>query len=198
MGQQTRRHRPWRYTGAGPWTYEVSERVQQSLLDAKQQNAHDLQRVIERGDPDAITQCRSVQEAITEALEEVAARNRAASKRMLWEHDQRHRRSAYVTAHYRFCSVVLRDARAGTLAPDWRNRLGAEHANADLPDVLRDTYTSVIDELTTLPPQPWEPYVAGGDWRAALDTWYRDNLDLQDLYYRERTAPRPVPSDAPA
>lgn len=49
-----------------------------------------------------------------------------------------------------------------------------------------------MDELTALPPQPWEPYATGGDWRTTLDAWYRDSMAVQDLYYRDRTAPRPA------
>jgi hypothetical protein len=54
-----------------------------------------------------------------------------------------------------------------------------------------------IDGLVfaTLAPQPWEPYAAGGDWRAALEAWYRDRLavhDRQHRHHQERSAaPRP-------
>ena len=51
--------------------------------------------------------------------------------------------------------------------------------------VARPQLTAEVDglalhEFATLPPQPWEPYVAGGDWRAALEAWYRETLALHD------------------
>lgn len=184
------RRRRWQYTPAGPWDYATAERTRDSLITAKRRNAQILQTAVDRGDTAAITQCRSLDQGITAALAEVSQRNHAAITRMTWEHDHRSRESAYITAYYRAGSILLREARAGILASDWRNRMRAQHAaDTDLPDVLRATQAAVLDDLTALPPQPWEPYAAGGDWRAALDAWYHDSLTLHDLYYDDLTRP---------
>ena len=41
-------------------------------------------------------------------------------------------------------------------------------------------------DVAELPFAAWEPHQAAGDWRAALDAWYRDKLRVHDLVQRAR------------
>jgi hypothetical protein len=104
-------------------------------------------------------------------------------------------RSMYVTSRHMLLGEVLRRARAGTLDQDWR-----EHLTTYFPRLARAAghHVALVErELIEPSPQPWEPYVAGGHWREALDAWYSDTLALETYYEAEHFAgpPRP-PSDS--
>lgn len=93
---------------------------------------------------------------------------------------QRSRTNSHSAARYLLLSGVLRKAREGELQRDWRadlpasafspssTGLGPEWAGIEL----------VVDELTGMPIQPWEPYATAGDWRRSLDAWYAAALSL--------------------
>jgi hypothetical protein len=71
------------------------------------------------------------------------------------------------------------------LGAEWRNHLKTYlDAEARWRRQSDDVDALVIHELSTLPPQPWEPHAAGGDWRPALNAWDRDSLTQLDWHYR--------------
>jgi hypothetical protein len=104
-----------------------------------------------------------------------------ALRAYLWQCEQAAASSRYVHARLRQLTDVLWRCRLGELSPDWRDRLGAGMAAAE--DVL------VRHELATMPTRAWEPFVASGDWRTALDEWYSDWVTLDD--YRVKHERRP-------
>lgn len=184
----------WPHTGHHypEWTWQASEKMHTWVNDNLTE-AHDTKRQADQhGNATAAQNCTLRIEIYEQIATEVTQRDRAASKRMMWAFRQHAHQHSYVTTYYRVASTLLRNARLGTLTPDWRDQIRAESESADIPDVLRATHTAVVDDLTALPPQPWEPYIAGGDWRAALDAWYHDSIAVQDLHYRTRTTPRPT------
>lgn len=97
---------------------------------------------------------------------------------------------------------ILAEARAGTLTVDWRTTLYvAEPDNALRHEILgpaaaailpasqdADSEALILHELVTMPPRPWEPYAAAGDWRAAINAWYADTLAI-DEYRRQPLDP---------
>jgi hypothetical protein len=93
----------------------------------------------------------------------------------------------HVEDRHRCALDVLRSAREGTLAADWRGELIATADSRRRPHSpgfqRHDDVTSVIAiEIADWPRRSWEPYAAGGDWRAALEAWYQDELAVQDIY----------------
>lgn len=77
---------------------------------------------------------------------------------------------------------VLVLARAGCLAPNWRDTLAQRlprHSPATtdpeamhrMYDVRRDRDALAVFEVASSPAADWEPGAAGGDWRRALSSW---------------------------
>lgn len=108
---------------------------------------------------------------------------------------------SYRSIRTRLWIHILAEARAGTLTVDWRttlyvaepdNQLRREilgpAAAAILPAQEADSEALILHELVTMPPRPWEPYAAAGDWRAAINTWYADTLAI-DEYRRQPLDP---------
>lgn len=108
---------------------------------------------------------------------------------------------SYRSIRTRLWIHILAEARAGTLAVDWRTTLyvvepdnlvrhqilGA--AAAILPASEEgDNEALVLHELVTMPARAWEPYAADGDWRAALNAWHADTLAI-DEYRRQPVDP---------
>lgn len=98
----------------------------------------------------------------------------------------REREEIAASAHYvqaRFLQVyqILWKARIGELTPRWRDDLttGTDAAADQL----------IVHELACMPTRPWEPFVAGGDWRTALDTWYSDLLSADDYLVQHEIRP---------
>lgn len=84
---------------------------------------------------------------------------------------------------------TLSAARAGDLAPDWR-----EHLDMGYPQtaqIYSDGDALAMHEIATMSPQLWEPYVAQGDWRAALNAWHTASLELEESLEALRTRPGP-------
>lgn len=93
----------------------------------------------------------------------------------------------HVEDRHRCASGVLRSARQGTLEAGWRDQLlmdARRRCHPDCPALQGhdDIGILIAMEIADWPQRPWEPGVAGGDWRAALDAWYEDELELQDTY----------------
>lgn len=72
---------------------------------------------------------------------------------------------------------VLRQARQGKLPQDWRNDL---LETASLHPLSRPALLEAARALQASPRAPWEPWVAGGDWRRALESWFSASLALLD------------------
>lgn len=100
-------------------------------------------------------------------------------------------RQLYTGARGSAWSLLLFSARVGTLEPNWRDNLavdldswfertGAAGFVGGRLDLVEDAKQAVLQELAELPVQLWEPYVVAGDWRAALDAWYRASTELCD------------------
>lgn len=94
---------------------------------------------------------------------------------------------------YRLWSHVLTAARAGTLAPNWRDTLTVEAVlysdeGGRRPPAAAastghcDAEDLALYEVATSPVADWEPHAARGDWRRALDAWYRASLERFDAY----------------
>lgn len=93
----------------------------------------------------------------------------------------------HVEDRHRCASEVLSSARQGTLEVGWRDELLADafrRCHPDCPPFQRhdDIGILIALEIANWPRRPWEPHAAGGDWRAALEAWYHDELALQDTY----------------
>lgn len=188
---QARHRKQWRFTGDGPWTYEASAKARQALYDAQQQNAENFKAAAEQRDIAAVERCQALYEGYGEALAEVGERDVAASRRVLWENQERQRLNSRRWARYDQASGVLRAARSGDLKPDWRTDLAS--GRPDIAASMRDVYAAVATEFADLPPQPWEPWAASGDWRAALDAWHHDSLAVLDTYYQGEMADAQTP-----
>lgn len=116
-----------------------------------------------------------------------------------WRHKSE--QTMYVTSRHTLFGDVLRRARAGTLLPDWRERL----ADDPYPAAFVRRGTPIPDhvllaehELANMVVQPWEPYAAQGNWREALDAWYSDTLALESEFEANRFAAKPRPPESPA
>lgn len=71
---------------------------------------------------------------------------------------------------------VLRQARQGKLSPNWRDNL----ADSALHPLSRQALLEAARVLRSSPRAPWEPWVAQGDWRRALESWFSASLALLD------------------
>jgi hypothetical protein len=108
----------------------------------------------------------------------------------LWQCEQAAATSRYVHARFLHFFKVLWAARIGDLTSDWRDRVTSDPHSAE--DVLAS------HELATMPLRQWEPFVAAGEWRTAIDEWYSDLLAL-DAYRaaHERRPGTPIVPDEP-
>lgn len=69
-------------------------------------------------------------------------------------------------------------------------------------NVIRDAQASGVDatavcaelDAAAIASAAWEPSAACGDWRAALDAWYRASLEVHDRWARTRTRTGAGPS----
>lgn len=198
MAEMTRttvhHRRQWRYTAAvvgdGPWTYEASALARQTIHTGQQRSTENYQAAAQRHDYTTAEQCQMQNQCYSDALGEIAARDMAAMRRVLWENQERERRNHYEWVRYRHASDILSAARRGDLNPNWRRELPAP--TPDMPELLRAAHTAAITDLAKLPPQPWEPHEAG-DWRTALDAWHHDSLTVLDRYYRNQLAHAATP-----
>lgn len=98
---------------------------------------------------------------------------------------------------------VLGATRAGMMPADWRGRVSPSWITVDSVDasVVADVAAAVAFELSTSPRAAWEPGVAGGDWRRALQSWYEAVLAIGEHQERWRRSRLPhvgvTPSDTP-
>ncbi len=74
-----------------------------------------------------------------------------------------------LTLHY--LRTHLSQARAGELAPQWRDDLAPRNSGTTAATRFTDAETLAIAELHETPFAPWEPHQAH-DWKQALDSWY--------------------------
>lgn len=134
-------HPRWPHTGHHypEWTWQASDKLRTWIRDSLLEARKVKRWADQHGDTTASQNCAIRIEIYEQIRAEVAQRDRAASKRMLWAFEQRAQQSNYVSTYYRFASMLLRHARLGTLTPDWRDQIRAEHESADIPDVLRPT-----------------------------------------------------------
>ncbi len=110
---------------------------------------------------------------------------------------------------------VLARARAGFLAPNWRDtlaqRIPPHSPAADDPEAMHRMYGARHDrdalavfEVASSPPADWEPGAAGGDWRRALSSWASTATALTRSQYTakawlaEQPGAVPVASALPA
>lgn len=104
---------------------------------------------------------------------------------------------SYRSLRTRLWIRILAEARAGTLAVDWRTSLHViEPDNSVRRQILGvsaailpasdegDNEALVLHELVTMPPRPWEPYAAAGDWRTAINAWYADTLAIDEYRHQ--------------
>jgi hypothetical protein len=180
------------------WTWLLSEQLRKGV-DASCRDAQLAKRwADERGDKDVSDLCEYRVRLYAQYKAEFDQRDAAAREQYRCEYREWDARSRYAGLRNGVWADVLRWARSGELPPDWRTHLPGYLAR--IAAIVRDEMTADVDglvlhEFATLAPQPWEPYAAGGDWRAALEAWYRDRLavhDRQHRHHQERSAaPRP-------
>lgn len=95
------------------------------------------------------------------------------------------------TARCRIRMHVLTSARLGNLGENWRDTLttdvlytheetGKRPPAAQACTAHCDAEELALREVVTSPPSDWEPYVAAGDWRRALDAWHHAYIDVLD------------------
>ena len=183
----------WPLTSAwhtGEWTSEVCEHLRDQVSDLIRDNRLRAQRAISSRDWAADDECAERSRYLRACEDELD--DRAAARRR-WERAQWTGTSHHWLLRWGLLGSVLRAAREGTLTPDWRGGLDAAVAERNRQAAFEadaDVAALVVHELSTMSPQPWEPYVAGGDWRAALAAWYRDSLQLHQWQWEQQAAER--------
>lgn len=95
--------------------------------------------------------------------------------------------SHYATRRHSIWTPLLRAARLGTLKPQWRETLSVDnwfYRNERPPEdpQIREADEMIINELRTMPPAAWEPFVAEGDWRRALQSWHQTAIEVHDSF----------------
>ena len=180
----------WPLTSHWPeWTWERSERLRHTCSES-QREARDTKRWADRhGNAELSQLCEFKVEQYGRYLAEFDQRDQVAREHYRREHRQWVARSRYAGSRNGLWADVLRWARVGELPLDWRDHLPGYHARwAAIAGVetTDDVDGLVVHEFVTLEPQPWEPDVAAGDWRTALDAWYRDTLALHDRRHQQR------------
>lgn len=202
MGEQQPR---WPHTGGAfpEWTWQASDKlhtwIRDSLLEARKGK-----RWADRNDSAEASRNYGFQIEIYEQYAaELDQRDAEARDQYARAYQEWSARKRYTGSRNGLWADVLRWARSGELPADWRIHLPGYCARiaAITGEQLRDDIDGlVLHEFATLPPQQWEPYVAGGDWRTALDAWYRDSLTLHDRTHQqteELTASEPQPFRRP-
>ena len=160
----------WPLTSAwhtGEWTSEVCEHLRDQVSDLIRDNRLRAQRAISSRDWAADDECAERSRYLRACEDELD--DRAAARRR-WERAQWTGTSHHWLLRWGLLGSVLRAAREGTLTPDWRGGLDAavgERNRQAAFEADADVAALVVHELSTMSPQPWEPYVAGGDWPAA-------------------------------
>lgn len=187
MGEQ---HPRWPHTGATypEWTWQVSEKLHQTITEGLR-DAQDTKRWADQhGNAETAQTCAIRIEIYEQIAAELDQRDAAARERYQSDHRQWSQRRRYTGMRNGLWADVLRWARTGELPADWRDHLPGYHARVAAiagEQVHDDIDGLVLHEFVTLPTQPWEPYAAGGDWRAALDAWYRDALTAHDRQHQD-------------
>ena len=178
----------------------MCERLRDQVSDLMRGNSAAM-RAIDARDWAADDECAERWRYLRACWDELDERARACRR---FEHAQWTGIADHRLLRQRLLGCTLRAARDGSLTPEWRAGLDAEIAAEvswarraflpPLPDsdvaAVRDVATLVVHELSTTPPQLWEPYVAGGDWRAALAAWYHDSLQLHEWRSEQQAAAR--------
>ena len=171
------------------WTWQVSDRAHQVVddgLDYARQGKREAER---QGNTWGAENFAHQIQAWEQLAVQIKQRDRAAREQYARDYQQWADRDRYTRTRNSLWAVVLQWARVGELPAGWRELLPGYHARTAemFGDKVRDDIDGlVLHEFATLPPQLWEPHHAGGDWRAALDAWYRDSLALRDRTHRER------------
>ncbi|WP_204810534.1 hypothetical protein [Mycobacterium riyadhense] len=154
------------------------------MIDENLREAHETKRwAIRAGNTAAAQACTTRIEIYEQVRAELNQRDQAACDQYVRNHREWAARDRFTSARNGLWADVLRWARSGELPTNWRDLLPGYHARCAAiggRDLRDDIDGLVLHELATLPPQPWEPYIAGGDWHAALSAWYRDMLALHD------------------
>jgi hypothetical protein len=195
-------HTPWHHTRHWPqWTWQVSDSLRQWVTDTLRE-AHDTKHSCERGGNTEGAQNCAIRIRICEQIRiELRQRDAAAHDQHAREHREWEARERYTSKRNSLWAQVLWWARSGELPPGWRDHLPGYCARiaAIVGEELRDDIDGLIlHEFATLPPQPWEP---GGDWRTALDAWYRDMLTVHNRRRQqdqEMHASKPQPFQLPS
>lgn len=95
--------------------------------------------------------------------------------------------SHYATRRHAIWTPLLQAARRGTLKPQWRETLSVDnwlYRNERPPEDprIREADEMIINELRAMPPAAWEPFVAEGDWRRALQAWHQAATEVHDSF----------------
>lgn len=95
--------------------------------------------------------------------------------------------SHYAYRRHSVWTPLLVAARRGALKPQWRDALSVDswvYRNERPPEDprIREADEMVINELATMPPAAWEPFVADGDWRRALQAWHQAAIEIHDSF----------------
>lgn len=201
----TEPHPRWPHTGNHypEWTWQASDHMHSWLRDSLLEARKVKLWADQHGETTAAQNCAIRIEIYEQYAAEVDQRDADAHDQYARAHEQWAARERYTSTRNALLADVLRWARSGELPADWRIHLPGYYASiaAITGEQVRDDVEGLaLHELTTLPLQPWEPYIAGGDWRTALDAWYRDSLALHDRTHRqneELSASKPEPFRRP-
>ena len=204
MGEQQPR---WPHTGANwpEWTWQISDKLHQTTTEGARWAQDNKRWADQHGNVEMSRNCAMQIEIYEQWATELDQRDQAAREQYAREHAEWAARERYTSSRNGLWADVLRWARSGELPANWRDLLPAYHARCAAigggePDLRDDIDGLVLHEFTTLPPQPCEPHASGGNWRTALDAWYRDSLALHDRTYEqaeELSASEPQPFRLP-
>lgn len=171
------------------WTWQVSERAHQVVDDGLDHANQGKREADRQGNTVGAENYACQIQAYQQLAVQIDQRDQATREQYARDYRQWEYRDRYTRTRNSLWADVLRWARVGELPTDWRDLLPGYYARiaAMTGDTVRaDIDGLVLHEFATLPPQPWEPHHTEGDWRAALDAWYRDSLALHDRTHRER------------
>lgn len=179
---------PYPLTGSwhtGEWTSEVCERLWADLSAPINDSVRAQYAAIDARDWAAADECDERLQYLGACRRELESRRTMLRR---FEHAQWTGTAEHRLLRWSVLSSVLRAARGGTLAVDWRDGLEADVAERNRNRQgtnAADVGALVVHELATMSQQAWEPYVAGGDWRTALGAWYRDSLALHEWEWEQ-------------
>lgn len=202
MGEQ---HPRWPHTGHHypEWTWQASDKMHTWVSECLSEARGTKRWAEQHGNSAAAQNCAMRIDIYEQIAAELDQRDAAAHDQYARDQCEWQDRNSYIGSRNGLWADVLRWARSGELPADWRDHLPGYHARiaAIAGEQLRDDIDGlVLHEFTTLPTQPWEPYATGGDWRTALDAWYRDSLALHDRAHQqddELNASKPQPFRRP-